>query len=467
MATPPRVSLITLGCAKNTVDSEVMLGLFSRAGYVFASEAEAADIVVINTCGFIEDAKKESIQTILEACDLKAAHGGRKRVYVTGCLTQRYPGELQAEIPEVDGWLGVENFGDIIAAVEGGPVTALDGRGSWLTDDLTLRVTTTPKHYAYLKIAEGCDHTCAFCAIPMIRGKLKSRHPIGILQEAQRLVDAGARELLLISQDTSAYGNDLVGKPTLSWLLRELSTIDALKWIRVHYLYPDEVRPDLLRTMAELPKVCNYLDMPLQHVSPHVLKLMRRGWKHDFRKMLTEMRSIFEDRVSFRTTFLVGFPGERDVDFHELLEFQAEARIDKLTCFRFSDEEGTSSHELPDHVDAEVAQSRFETVMAMQADLSREIHEALVGDTYEVVIEGATEVDAGLLYGRTERDSPEVDGLTYFPGSLEATPIGYFVEVTITEADDYDLYGHLVGDEATDDARPVAKVGRRTMRSMQ
>lgn len=213
MANTPSVALITLGCAKNTVDSEVMLGLFQRAGYRFVPEAADADIVVINTCGFIEDAKKESIQTILEACALKEDAAG-KRVYVTGCLTQRYPGELQAEIPEVDGWLGVENFGEIIQAIEGLDVSPLAGRGSWLTDDLTLRVTTTPRHYAYLKIAEGCDHTCAFCAIPMIRGKLKSRHPMALLQEAQRLADQGVKELLLISQDTSAYGRDLPGQPS-------------------------------------------------------------------------------------------------------------------------------------------------------------------------------------------------------------------------------------------------------------
>lgn len=464
MANTPSVALITLGCAKNTVDSEVMLGLFQRAGYRFTPEAADADIVVINTCGFIEDAKKESIQTILEACALKEEAAGR-RVYVTGCLTQRYPGELQAEIPEVDGWLGVENFGEIIQAIEGQNVSPLAGRGSWLTDDLTLRVTTTPRHYAYLKIAEGCDHTCAFCAIPMIRGKLKSRHPMALLQEAQRLADQGVKELLLISQDTSAYGRDLPGQPSLSWLLKELSTIETLRWIRVHYLYPDEVRPDLLRTMAELPKVCNYLDMPLQHVSPHVLRLMRRGWKHDFRAMLREMRAIFEERLSFRTTFLVGFPGEREVDFQELLEFQAESRIDKLTCFRFSDEEGTASHDLPDPVEPEVAQSRLETVMAMQADISREIHEGLVGSTWDVVVEGATEVDAGLLYGRTERDSPEVDGLVYFPGDLAQTPAGSFVQVRMTEADDYDLYGELADGSQT--GRVLAKVGRRTLRSMQ
>lgn len=248
-------------------------------------------------------------------------------------------------------------------------------------------------------------------------------------------------------------------------MLKELSTIEALRWIRVHYLYPDEVRPDLLRTMAQLPKVCNYLDMPLQHVSPHVLRLMRRGWKHDFRAMLREMRAIFEDRLTFRTTFLVGFPGEREIDFQELLEFQAESRIDKLTCFRFSDEEGTASHDLPDPVEPEVAQSRLETVMAMQADISREIHEGLVGSTWDVVVEGATEVDAGLLYGRTERDSPEVDGLVYFPGDLAQTPAGAFVKVRMTEADDYDLYGELADGSQT--GRVLAKVGRRTIRSMQ
>ncbi|MEO7993494.1 MAG: 30S ribosomal protein S12 methylthiotransferase RimO [bacterium] len=461
---PPKVALITLGCAKNTVDSEVMLGLFQRAGYGFAPEASNADIVVINTCGFIEDAKRESINTILEACEMKDGNPAKK-VYVTGCLSQRYEQDLKHEIPEVDGWLGVENFGEVVTAIEGGTVTPLRGGGSWLTDDLTLRVTSTPKHYAYLKISEGCDHTCAFCAIPMIRGKLRSRHPIAVLQEAQRLVDNGAKELLLISQDTSAYGHDLAGKPTLTWLLNELSTIDALKWIRVHYLYPDEVRPELLRTMAALPKVCNYIDMPLQHVSPHMLKLMRRGWKHDFRQWVTDLRGIFEDRVAFRSTFLVGFPGEREVDFDELLRFQADMRIDKLTTFRYSHEDGTSSFELPDPVDPEVAQSRLETIMGLQADLSREIHEGLVGDTFEVLVEGATEVDKGLLYGRTYRDSPEVDGLVYFPGSLESTPVGTFTEVTITEADDYDLIGKRVGDEG--DARPEALPGRRTMKAMQ
>lgn len=440
-----------------------MLGLLQRHGYGFAPAAEEADIVVINTCGFIEDAKRESVQTILEACALKEERAGRQ-VFVTGCLVQRYEAELRAEIPEVDGWLGVENFGEIIQALAGEATSPLRGAGSWLTEDLTLRQPTTPAHYAYLKIAEGCDHTCAFCAIPGIRGKLASRHPIGLLQEAQRLADRGVKELLLISQDTSAYGRDLPGKPDLAWLLRELSTIDALRWIRVHYLYPDEVRPDLLRTMAELPKVCNYIDMPLQHVSPHVLQLMRRGWKHDFHQMLADMRAIFEERVAFRTTFLVGFPGERESDFEELLRFQAEARIDKLTTFRFSREEGTSSYDLPDQVDPAVAQHRLETVMALQADLSREIHEGLIGQTFDVLIEGATQVDSGLLVGRTERDSPEVDGLVYFPGDLDTTPPGTFVEVTITEADDYDLMGYQAGMTAE---RPVAAPGRKSLKAMR
>jgi ribosomal protein S12 methylthiotransferase len=438
----PTVALVTLGCAKNTVDSEVMLGMFVRAGFDLTMEPEKSDVVVINTCGFIEDAKKESIDVILDVIELKKENPTLK-IFVTGCLAQRYYKSLIKEFPEVDGFLGVENFHRIIDYIidekrdwiEWGP----KGEGSFLYDHTTPRVLSTPPYMAYLKVAEGCSHSCSFCAIPLIRGPFKSRTGDSIIAEAKSHAENGVKELVLIGQDTSYWGRDLDSKPRLSDLLKELNKINGLEWIRLLYLHPDEVDDDLLRAMASSEKVVNYVDIPLQHVNPRILQQMKRGYKSDFRELIGRIRSIFNDDVAIRTTFLVGFPGETDFEFEPILDFLEEMKLDRVTAFPYSEEEHTEAYELDDKLDPEVGRVRYERLMEVQRDVSFFKNETFIGKTLKVLVESYEKENGKVVaVGRSFRDAPEVDGTVIFKSD---TPIGDFVDVTITDARDYDLVG--------------------------
>ena len=439
------VAVITLGCAKNTVDSEVILGLLAKNGYAITLDPNSADIIVINTCAFIEDAKKESIDVILGIVELKKIRPNLK-VYVTGCLSQRYYESIRKEIPEVDGYLGVENFHRIAELIEdenkSQSVWAPSGPGSFLYDHLTPRILSTPHYMAYMKIAEGCSHSCTFCAIPMIRGSFKSRTLESLVKETQDHATKGIKELILIAQDTSYWGRDLDEKSNLSDLLTELNKVDGLEWIRLLYLHPDEIDDRLLITMAKLERVVNYVDIPLQHVNPRILKLMGRGYKTDFRKLIEKTREIFNGDVAIRSTFLVGFPGETDDEFEEILEFLEDAKLDRVTAFPYSDEDGTEAFTMDDKLDPEIGRLRYERLMELQTEISFYINESFIGKTLKVLAETNSREDGKIVTtGRSYRDAPEVDGVVIFPGTVEP---GKLVNVTITDARDYDLIGELI-----------------------
>jgi ribosomal protein S12 methylthiotransferase len=441
----PRVALITLGCAKNTVDSEVMLGLLVRSGCEICINPGEADVIVINTCGFIEDAKKESIDVILNAVDLKKEREDLK-VYVTGCLSQRYYKNIWKEIPEIDGLLGVENFHriiDYIIDVNKDPkIWGPKGEGSFLYDHLTPRIISTPPYMAYMKIAEGCSHTCSFCAIPTIRGPFKSRQMDSLIKEAESHAKHGVKELILIAQDTSYWGRDLNPSCHLSELLKELDNIDGLEWIRLLYLHPDEIEKKLLESISNLKRVVNYIDIPFQHVNPRMLKLMNRGFKTDLRKMIRDIRSAFNNEVAIRSTFITGFPGETDIEFEEILDFLEDVKLDKVTAFPYSDEDGTPAYQLDDKLDNEIARIRYERLMETQCDISFFINESLIGKTLRVLVESSEKENGSInMIGRSYRDAPEVDGLVIFNG--DANP-GDFVDVRITDARDYDLIGEMI-----------------------
>lgn len=438
----PRVCIITLGCAKNTIDSEVMLGLFVSSGCHITIEPQEADVIIINTCGFIEDAKKESVDVILDAIELKKQNANLK-VYVTGCLSQRYYKDIWKEIPELDGILGVENFHKIIDYIidPEKEMTAWEpkGKGSFLYDHTMPRVLSTPQYMAYMKIAEGCSHTCSFCAIPHIRGQFQSRTLDSLLIEAQSHADNGVKELILIAQDTSYWGRDLEGKKHLAELIENLNEIEKLEWIRLLYLHPDEIDDRLLKAMSSCDKVVNYVDIPLQHVNQRILKQMNRGYKTDFRKLISRIRDVFDCDVAIRTTFLTGFPGETDYEFEEMLEFLEDMKLDRVTAFPYSDEEGTEAYKLGDKLDSEIARLRYERLMDTQRDISFFLNEQFIGKRLKVLVEGTLR-ENGINYhiGRSYRDAPEVDGNILFTGDAEP---GDFVNVEITDAHDYDLVG--------------------------
>ena len=430
------IDFITLGCSKNLVDSERLMGLFESHGYHVTHDSDnpQGEIVVINTCGFIEDAKQESIDTILEFAQAKT-EGKIKKVFVMGCLSERYLADLEAEIPEVDGWYGKFNYVDLLNHLE-----TLDGLGnqaSCTSGRSWERVLTTPRHYAYLKISEGCDRHCAYCAIPIITGKHQSRPMDEILQEVRYLVSQGVKEFQVIAQELTYYGVDLDGKQHIADLIEQMANIEGVEWIRLHYAYPAHFPWDLLRVMREKQNVCNYLDIALQHISDSMLSRMQRHFtKAETYELIRKMREEVPG-IHLRTTLMVGFPGETDEDFQELLDFTRWARFERMGAFAYSEEDGTySAKHYKDDVPQEVKQQRLDRLMRLQQHISAEIEAAKIGQILKVIID---RTEGEWFVGRSEFCSPEVDPEVLIPISEQLT-IGQFYDVKVTDAEEFDLY---------------------------
>ena len=427
-----KINVITLGCSKNTVDSEHLMARLAAAGYevLFDSDRTDAKVVVINTCGFIGDAKQESIDMILRAAEAKIA-GKISRLFVVGCLSERYADELRAEIPEVDEYFGARTWDGIVRTLGASEDPAL----------ATERRLTTPKHYAYLKISEGCNWKCGYCAIPLIRGSHVSVPMEELEEEARKLAAQGVRELMVIAQDTTYYGIDLYGRRMLAELLRRLCRIDGIEWIRLHYAYPAGFPDEVTEAMASEPKICKYLDIPFQHISDAQLASMhRRHTKAEAMELIGRLRGAIPD-LALRTTLLVGYPGETEADFEELLAFVREVRFERLGVFPYSEEEGTwSAENLRDDIPETIKQQRAERVMALQNEISLENNRRRVGRTERVIIDSR---QGDWYVGRTQYDSPEVDQEILIPASERRLLRGHFYDVTVTSAADYDLYGEI------------------------
>ena len=447
-----KVGFISLGCPKNLVDSEVMMGRLKAEGYELTSDAAEADTVVVNTCGFIDAAKQESVDAILEAARLKA-EGKCQRLIVAGCLVERYRDELRAEMPEVDAFIGTSQLDLITQAADAKagsrslPVLPLGNQtATYLYDESTPRVLATPSHYAYVKIAEGCDRPCAFCFIPQMRGHFRSRRFGSVVAEAAQLAAQGVKELILVAQDSSRYGEDLGEQDALAGLMRELCRVEGVEWVRVMYTYPTHISDAFLDVLAEEPKAVKYLDMPLQHASRNVLKLMKRGGDRASLERLVERVRRRVPGVAVRTTFIAGFPGETEEDFEELRAFIHSVEFDRVGVFTYSDEEGTPAHGLPGKVDARTAARRRTALMKEQARISKRKNRARVGETVRVLFEGPSEETDLLWQGRMETQAPDIDGCVLIndaPEGLRPEP-GDFVNVRITEAQQYDLVGEIV-----------------------
>ncbi len=429
-----KINVITLGCSKNTVDSEHLMAQLAAAGYTVAADSDRTDarVVVINTCGFIGDAKQESIDMILRAAAAKTA-GRIDRLFVIGCLSERYADELRPELPEVDEFFGVKDWAGIVQALGGDYRRELE----------TERVLTTPAHYAYLKIGEGCNWKCGYCAIPLIRGPHVSVPMEQLLDEARRLAARGVRELMVIAQDTTYYGLDLYGRRRLAELLTALCRIDGIEWIRLHYAYPTAFPEDVIETMARELKICKYLDIPFQHISDAQLRAMkRRHTKADAYRLVERLRTAIPD-IALRTTLLVGYPGETEEDFAELMQFVRDVRFDRLGVFAYSEEEGTySAQHLRNDVPEEVKQSRVERIMALQKEISLENNRRRIGRTERVIVDSR---QGDYYVCRTQYDSPEVDEELLIPAAGHRLFRGHFYEARITAAEEYDLYGEWVG----------------------
>ena len=433
-------AMISLGCAKNLVNSEQMLYLMSEAGYTLMPEPEGADLVIINTCGFIDAAKSEAIDNILQMAELKKA-GKLGGIIVTGCLSERYQDSIQTELPEIDAVLGVGSFGEIVEAANA--VMARTGyRGfgdSSAPIEETPRVVSTGPGWAYLRIAEGCNNFCAFCAIPFIRGRYRSRSLENILEEARDLAAHGVKELIVIAQDITRYGTDLYGKRCLARLCRELSQIEGIEWIRLHYLYVDQFDDELIDEIAHNDKIVKYLDIPIQHINNQILKRMnRRGTGDDIRALFSKLRLKIPGLV-LRTSLIAGLPGEGEAEFEELCDFLREARIERVGVFPFSPEEGTPAAAM-DHVDAETAQRRADLIMELQAPIMEDFCQRFAGQTLRVLYEYYDE-DSGYHVGRSYADSPDIDGLVLFSGDCQE---GDMVDVLIQYSEDGLLYGEQV-----------------------
>ena len=436
------VGMVSLGCSKNRVDSEMMLGMLREAGYEIVANPAKAEVIIVNTCGFILPAKEESIDTILDMAEYKKT-GACRLLVVTGCLVQRYAAELRCEIPEIDLLMGVAAYERLVPAIE----EALRGEKPTLTGEGNRffcgpRVLTTPSYSAYVKISDGCSNRCTYCAIPLIRGAYHSRPFDDIVAECRALASGGVTELTLIAQDTSRYGNDFPeGTLLLTRLLRAVHDIDALKWLRVLYCYPDTVNEELLDAMATLPKACRYLDLPLQHVNDRMLRAMnRRGSQALIRRLIKDCR----DRgIIIRTTLMVGFPGETEAEYEEMLAFMREARFDRLGAFAFSPEEGTAAAAMPDQIDEDVKQERLDRLMTAQQAISASLMRERVGETCQVLVEGRRR---GRYYGRSRLEAPEIDGKVLFTAGDNLRP-GDYADVFITDASEYDLIGEAVRKE--------------------
>jgi len=427
-----KVNIVTLGCSKNLVDSEVMLTQLKGNGIntTHESKKDDANIVVINTCGFIDNAKQESVDTILRYVDAKQ-EGLIDKVYVTGCLSQRYKDDLEKEIPQVDAFFGTMELPALLKKFKADYKHELVGE----------RITTTSNHYAYLKIAEGCDRPCSFCAIPLMRGGHRSRPIEELVQEAKSLARNGTKELLLIAQDSTYYGLDLYKKRNLAELMKHLSDVEGIDWIRLHYAFPTGFPTDVLDVMAERPNICNYLDIPLQHGSTKMLKLMRRGTTREKTEaLLAEMRAKVPD-IAIRTTLIAGHPGETEEDFEDMVDFVEKSRFDRLGIFTYSHEENTHSYSFEDDVPDEVKQERANHIMQIQEEISNEINQSKIGKTFKVLIDRK---ESGSFIGRTEHDSPEVDNEVYIDAKKHYLRVGDFAEIKITDATEFDLYGEPI-----------------------
>jgi ribosomal protein S12 methylthiotransferase len=477
VASPQKVGFVSLGCPKNLVDSEVMMGLLARAGAELSPRAEDADVIVVNTCSFIESAQQESVNTILEMVGHKT--GGRaKKLVVAGCLVERFGDEIRKRIPEVDAVVGTGELQNILAATGVAPaaadkpspfvvlpsraegdVRAAQGRfsrGQWegaiadlpnyLYDDATPRILATPKHTAYIKIAEGCDHPCSFCIIPQLRGQFRSRRFESVIAEAERLAHAGVREITLIGQDTTCYGEDFGLKDGLALLLEKLAKIEGLRWVRFLYAYPNKITRRLLETIASEEKICSYMDVPLQHASAPVLKRMKRGGGADvFLRSIAQMRSTIPN-VTLRTSFIVGFPGETEKEFEELCDFVTEAQFDWMGTFSYSDQEGAGAYGLDKKISLAEIERRRKHLMGIQRKISKRKKKTLVGQEFDLLLEGSSEETDLLMEGRTSMHAPEIDGKVFvndFPEDTEPQA-GDFYRCEITEAHDYDLVAKIL-----------------------
>ena len=427
-----KVNIVTLGCSKNLVDSEVLLTQLRGNGInaVHESKEDDANVVVINTCGFIDNAKQESIDTILRYVDAKD-EGIVDKIYVTGCLSQRYKDDLEKEIPEVDAWFGTRDLSRMLKVFKANYKHELVGE----------RILTNPSHFAYLKISEGCDRPCSFCAIPIMRGGHISRPMEELVLEAKNLAKNGTKELLLIAQDSTYYGLDIYKKRNLAELLRRLSDVEGIDWIRLHYAFPTGFPMDALEVMADRPNICKYIDIPLQHASTRMLQLMRRGTTRDKTEDLLKKIRDKVPGIAIRTTMIVGHPGETEVDYEELVDFVEKSRFDRMGVFTYSHEENTHSYSMPDDVPAEVKQQRLEEIMEVQQNISLELNTGKIGNKYKSLIDRK---EGGNFIGRTEFDSPEVDNEVIIESRENYLRIGDFVNVRITSASEFDLTGDVV-----------------------
>ena len=472
-----KVGFVSLGCPKNLVDSEVMMGLLARAGAELTRRAEDADVIVVNTCSFIESAQQESINTILEMAAHKTG-GKAKKLIVAGCLVERFRDQIRKDIPEVDAVVGTGELEMILAATGVAPAPAPSNspfvvlpsrpegdarvaqgrfsRESWngalvdlpnyLYDDATPRILATPRHMAYIKIAEGCDHPCTFCIIPQLRGQFRSRRFESVIAEAERLAQSGVREITLIGQDTTCYGEDFGLKDGLALLLEKLAAIEDLRWVRFLYAYPNKITGKLLDTIAQHEKICSYMDVPLQHASASVLKRMKRGGGADvFLRSIAKMRRTIPD-LTLRTSFIVGFPGETEREFEELCDFVREAQLDWMGAFGYSDQDGAGAYALDKKLSPREIERRRKHLMGIQRQISKKKKKALVGREYDLLLEGESEETELLLEGRTPMHAPEIDGKVFvndFPEELDPQP-GQFYRCQITEAHDYDLVARIL-----------------------
>lgn len=438
-----KIGMVSLGCPKNQVDAEMMLANLIADGFELTNDETQADAIIVNTCGFIEDAKREAIDNILEVAQLKKS-GKLKALIVTGCLAQRYKKEMQADLPEIDAIVTLGQNENIARIVR----DAINSKEQLLfsssVSDMALsgdRILTTPQYMAYLKIAEGCDNCCTYCAIPKIRGRYRSRQLDDIIAEAENLANSGVREITVVAQDTTRYGEDLYGKSMLPELLKRLNEIDKLKWIRVLYTYPERISDELLDTVANCDKVLKYFDIPIQHASDDILKRMnRKSDNKGLYELIDKIRTKIPG-VTLRTTMIVGFPGETDEDFTTLAQFVKSAKFDRLGCFMYSQEEGTLAAEMDDQIEPDIKERRYEVIMTEQSVISETLAQSKIGETFEVLVEGYDRLNK-CYYGRTKADAPDIDGKTFFTSEKKLND-GEFVNVKITDTIEYDLVGEL------------------------
>ena len=437
------IGLVSLGCAKNQTDAEIMLGILASDGFNITPDPSNADVIIVNTCGFIEPAKKESIDTILEMAEYKKEKC--RLLIASGCLAERYSDDILKELPEVDAIVGTGDYDKIAEVIKDafkGEKKVISGHINRTPPERLPRILSTPPYTAYLKIADGCDNNCTYCAIPLIRGRYRSRRIEDIVEEARTLADNGVKELILIAQDTSRYGSDIYGENSLDKLLEELVKIDKIEWIRVHYFYPEAITESLIDTMAKYDKICNYIDMPVQHGNDYILRRMaRRTNQKEILSKIEMIRSKMPDCI-IRTSIIVGFPGETDEHFDDLYEFVKKVRFDRMGVFAYSQEEDTPAAKFADQIDEEVKQERLDKLMTLQQGISRELNQSKIGQALDVLVEGYDE-ESFLFYGRSRGDSIEVDGKVYFATEEEVSE-GDIVRVKIVNADEYDLVGEVV-----------------------